>query len=352
MGDDRLRHRRLYSLLQRTDIVWKMAAATALSWEAARLVGSKHPYLAPITVILVIQTTIIGSWHHAYQRVLGTIIGVVLTASVARYVGIHGWSIVLLILMGTGAAKLFRLKEPVIHQIALSTVLVLMFENHSTSYAWDRILDTIIGAVAGLLIQFVVPPDLTNKAAQAVARLAAKLAATFGDASRWLDEPGLSGASPTWRQSMHNLLEELHATDRAIHKAQKSLRFNPAGKRSRLVLSNIKKHLARIRAGIDRLTILVQALEDQNLRGTAAQDDRHVWVNTMRNLGDRVDQWILFQPELRVRSSPFAQFLPVPDENRVSSGSVSDFSFHQIVERESEQIARLFEAVPRLDDSL
>ncbi|GMX67425.1 hypothetical protein Elgi_66980 [Paenibacillus elgii] len=39
-------------------VVWKIPLASALSWVLAEWAGSKHPYLAPLTVILSIQLTV------------------------------------------------------------------------------------------------------------------------------------------------------------------------------------------------------------------------------------------------------------------------------------------------------
>ncbi|WP_342042264.1 hypothetical protein [Bacillus sp. OTU2372] len=37
----------------KTVLIWKIGAASALSWEIAKLAGSTHPYLAPIRLFFV-----------------------------------------------------------------------------------------------------------------------------------------------------------------------------------------------------------------------------------------------------------------------------------------------------------
>ena len=64
----------------KTSLVWKMAIASAVSWEVAKLVGSNHPYLAPLSAILCLQATIDQSIRFSFQRIVGTAIGVILTA--------------------------------------------------------------------------------------------------------------------------------------------------------------------------------------------------------------------------------------------------------------------------------
>lgn len=45
-------------LLKGVMLITKIALASGLSWELAKMLGSKHPYLAPLTVILSIQETV------------------------------------------------------------------------------------------------------------------------------------------------------------------------------------------------------------------------------------------------------------------------------------------------------
>lgn len=54
-------------MINKTFLIWKMAIASAISWEIAKLAGSHHPYLAPISVILCLQTTINRSIQFSYQ---------------------------------------------------------------------------------------------------------------------------------------------------------------------------------------------------------------------------------------------------------------------------------------------
>ncbi|CAM3722059.1 hypothetical protein MEZE111188_05005 [Mesobacillus zeae] len=44
-------------LENKTVLIWKMAIVSAISWKVAKLVGSEHPYLAPLSVFLCLQST-------------------------------------------------------------------------------------------------------------------------------------------------------------------------------------------------------------------------------------------------------------------------------------------------------
>jgi hypothetical protein len=82
-------------------LIWKMAVASAISWEIAKLAGSDHPYLAPLSVILCLQTTVNRSIQFSYHRMVGTVIGIVVTVFAVPHLKVNGWTIGLLILAGS-----------------------------------------------------------------------------------------------------------------------------------------------------------------------------------------------------------------------------------------------------------
>ncbi len=164
-----------------------MAIASAVSWEAAKLVGSKHPYLAPLSVILCLQTTIDKSIRFSFHRIVGTAIGVMLTAYLVSHLHMNGWILGLLMLGGTYIAKWLRLDETVLHQVALTILLVFTFERTSKDYVIDRIIDTIIGVIIAILIHMLLfPPDFTKKAAETFQTLAHQLSDILLELSKWV----------------------------------------------------------------------------------------------------------------------------------------------------------------------
>ncbi|GJM67863.1 hypothetical protein HMSSN036_00790 [Paenibacillus macerans] len=114
----------------------KISAASGVAWELAKLAGSKHPYLAPLSVILCVQTTILQSVRFSLHRLLGTVIGVALTLWAADHMVLNGWTLALLIALVCGFALLIDRKESVLHQVALSVLLVLRCKNNPAFTGW------------------------------------------------------------------------------------------------------------------------------------------------------------------------------------------------------------------------
>lgn len=138
-----------------TILIWKMAIGSVLSWEIAKLLGSDHPYLAPLTVILCIQATMQKSMLLSIKRVIGTIIGILVILIIASKMSINGWNLGLLILIGCYISKWLKLDRIIIHQTALTILFVFVFEHQSKDYALDRMTDTLVGVVVTVLIQII-----------------------------------------------------------------------------------------------------------------------------------------------------------------------------------------------------
>ncbi|SDM74617.1 Aromatic acid exporter family member 1 [Fictibacillus solisalsi] len=136
-------------------LVWKLALGSAVSWEISKYLGSNHPYLAPLSVILTIQSSFDQTISISVKRVIGTLIGISVTVLIAKFFKVEGWSLGLLILIGCFTAKYFNFSKKVIHQVALTILFVFVFEHQTGHYAFDRLRDTIIGVLVAGVIQMV-----------------------------------------------------------------------------------------------------------------------------------------------------------------------------------------------------
>ncbi|MFE4898471.1 FUSC family protein [Peribacillus butanolivorans] len=136
-------------------LIWKMAIGSTLSWELSKLLGSDHPYLAPLSVILCLQSTIDTTVQRSIQRVIGTMIGISLIVLIARHMSINGWNLGLLILLGCYITQWLKFNKTVIHHVALTILFVFVLEHQTKHYAIDRMTDTLVGVIIAVLIQFV-----------------------------------------------------------------------------------------------------------------------------------------------------------------------------------------------------
>ncbi|KXZ23243.1 hypothetical protein AXI59_09090 [Bacillus nakamurai] len=269
----------------KTSLVWKMAIASAISWEVAKLVGSDHPYLAPLSVILCLQTTIDQSIRFSFHRIVGTAIGVILTAYLVSHLQMNGWILGLLMLGGTYIAKWLRLDVTVLHQVALTILLVFTFERNSKDYAMDRIIDTIIGVIIAILIQmFLFPPDFTKKAAESFRTLAHQLSEMLSELSKWVQSEWGQGKGNVMEYKMNNLLQELHTTKEMLQTASKSLKFNPISKKHKTVLSRYQIEMEKMNAGYEYISNIVKTLKEWEKEETLSSSDKMELGNDLKVL--------------------------------------------------------------------
>ncbi|MDR4888019.1 aromatic acid exporter family protein [Fredinandcohnia sp. QZ13] len=136
-------------------LTWKLSIGSIISWELAELLGSHHPYLAPLTVILTIQSTMDKTISLSIKRMIGTIIGIFVTVLIAKHLPVEGWVLGVLILLGCYISMYLKLDKKVLHQVSLTILFVFVFEHQSKSYAMDRLRDSFVGVLVAGILQLV-----------------------------------------------------------------------------------------------------------------------------------------------------------------------------------------------------
>ncbi|MCW2542531.1 MAG: hypothetical protein JWM40_83 [Frankiales bacterium] len=145
-------------------LVLKTTFASAASFELARLtVGSRVPALAAMAAIITVQVSGSRPVRRAIEYSAGVAAGVIAAVLLTRLLGLHWWSIALLVLLSLLGGRLIRLGSQA-NQIAISALLVMSL---GSSYGWGRILDTLIGAAIGVAISLAVPRRPLDRAIRA-----------------------------------------------------------------------------------------------------------------------------------------------------------------------------------------
>jgi uncharacterized membrane protein YgaE (UPF0421/DUF939 family) len=269
--------------------VWKTALAAGLAFEIAQLTGTKHPYFAPLAAILCVQITIDKSIKSGYNRIIGTVIGVLLTAFISGLIGVHGWSIGLIVLIGTLIGRLAGLGESAVYQVGISAMMVLLFEAKSHSYAFDRVFETLIGAFIAIIINMLIfPPDLTRDAKEAYNMLSDNLAKCFYRTGEWIDYHCEVAKGEKLRQDTRALLLHLHDVLTKSEQAENSLKFNPFRQNHRNRLHDVREKLLLTQRTYNHLVSIVRTFHHWS------QSDRFIvelyepWADRMRYIGDMI----------------------------------------------------------------
>ena len=250
------------SLLQ----VVKSAVATVLAWFLAGwLIPAQPPVFAAIAALLVVQPSLNQSFGKAVERSVGVIVGVIVASGLGIVLGGSTWVVAVAVVVALLLAWALRMTPGTGNQVAISALLVLALGTATPNYAFDRIVETVIGAAIGFAINvLIVPPLSVDPARRAVRGLADGLAAS-------LDRLADALQHEQDRTRLDELLTQARATRdtrdaaaAAIAAARDSLTLNPRAPRHRAEL-----------AALDRLVTTFTPIVTQSVGMTRAFTERY-----------------------------------------------------------------------------
>lgn len=250
----------------------KTAFAAALSWFiASSLLNAAYPYFAPVSAIITVQVTVADSVNKASQRIIGIIGGVMLSMLLGHWFQVNTVSIFCIILLGMGIAKAFRMNPQIISQVAISSLLVLAFGQVDSGYAYERVIETVLGSGIALLINaLIIPTDAIPDVEKSIKAFNKMAAATLSGLSALLDDTG--PRRKTGRSEVNALTKAALECRKSLELAEQSLKYNP-------LLTHKREKLSRLAADIQLLhSIMIQirgirrSLADLQLNNTFQSD--------------------------------------------------------------------------------
>jgi uncharacterized membrane protein YccC len=205
----------------------RLTGAAVAAYLVAEGLGFRDPppLIAALTALIVVQVTLSSTLTNGLQRVLSVVAGVTLAVLVASVVGLTWWSLGGLVAASIVVGQLLRL-GPHLVEVPISAMLVLGVGG-AESAAAGRIIETVVGAVVGVLVNVVLPPAVqTRYAGRAVEQLAEEIAGLLDEAAASL-VTGLSVEQATrWLEDARRLNRHVPRVDRALAHAEESRRLN------------------------------------------------------------------------------------------------------------------------------
>jgi uncharacterized membrane protein YccC len=255
----------------------RMTGATVAAFLVAQLVGLRDPppLIAALTALLVVQATLSGTVLNGLQRVLSVVSGVALAVVFVAVVGLSWWSLAALVAAAIVVGQLLRL-GPHLVEVPISAMLVLgVGASGAGSAGADRVVETLIGAAVGVLVNVLFPPAVqTRYAGQAVQKFADEIAGLLHDAATGLIAgPVTVDRSARWLQDARRLNRHVPRVDRALAHAEESRRLNvralgapPLGMGMRVGLDALEYTSVSLRT-------LFRTIDDATRERTGVQDD-------------------------------------------------------------------------------
>ncbi|MFE3827988.1 aromatic acid exporter family protein [Streptomyces sp. NPDC059092] len=252
------------------------AAATIAYVVAVRLSNEPAPLTAPLTALLVVQVTLYSTLTTSIRRVNAVVTGVLVASAFSVLVGLTWWSLGLIILASLVVGRAVRVSE-FVPEVAISAMLVLGVPRVAST-AWDRVLETLIGAVVGLLFNFLLaPPVWVATAGESMDGLARRMRQLLLRIGEGLTEPVPVERAASRLHEARRLDHDISEVDAALRQAEDSVRLNPRVKEGLL-------HRVVLRTGLDTLEICTVVLR--------------VLARTLTDLAKEREREALFTPEV------------------------------------------------------
>ena len=263
----------------------RMTGATVAAYLVAQLVGLQDPppLIAALTALLVVQATLSSTLVNGVQRVLSVVTGVALAVLFVEIVGLTWWSLAALVAAAILAGQLLRL-GPHLVEVPISAMLVLgVGASGADAVGGDRVLETLVGAAVGMLVNVLFPPAVqTRYAVRSVERFAGEIAALLEDAAgTLLTGPVTPEQTTRWLQDARRLNRHVPRLDRALAHAEESRRLNVRALRSPWATTGVRAGLDALEYTSVSLRTLFRAIDDATRERTGVQDDAE-YADTVR----------------------------------------------------------------------
>ena len=230
---------------------------------ATALVGDRPaPLLAPLTALLVAQLTIFETVKSGVERVGSVVAGVLVAVALSNFVGLTWWSLGIVIFAALAIGTVLHLGDHTL-EVPISAMLVLAVTGQAGTAALDRVTETLIGAVTGVAVGFLLrPPVYVQPAGDAIGALAAEMAELLTSMGEELTEGWSGTQARAWADRARELDRPLRAARTALARGEESLRLNPRQRRVREGASSLRAALAALEHAAVQLRAVTLDLAD------------------------------------------------------------------------------------------
>jgi uncharacterized membrane protein YgaE (UPF0421/DUF939 family) len=235
----------------------RLAATAVLAYLLALLIpgsSTSGPVLAPLTALLVVQVSLYHTVRNAVLRVASVIAGVLVAVGLSAAVGFTWWSLGLSIVAALALGHALRLGEHIL-EVPISAMLILSVTGTKAA-ATGRILETLVGAAAGLAAGLILAPLRVQPAEEAVEDLCRQLAGLLDQVCDGLLEGSAKEKSADWLRRARALGGEIERVAIALSQAEDSVRLNPRG----LLLPDTRIILRNALETLEHAAIIVRVL--------------------------------------------------------------------------------------------
>jgi hypothetical protein len=243
--------------------VARLSGAAVVSYLLAlRVVSDPRPVTAALTALLIVQVTLVGTLADTARRIFSVVLGVGVAIAVSTLVGFTWWSLGAVVAGSILLGQAVRL-GPHLMEVPISAMLILAAGGAGVQAA-DRVVETLVGALAGLLTNLVFPPSVrTRDAGAAVERFAESIARLLDRAARALaDREAPTDEVRSWLDEARALTDDIREVDRVLADANESRRLNPRALGTPNTTPDLRSGLAALEHSAVALRAVFRSLAD------------------------------------------------------------------------------------------
>lgn len=245
----------------------KAFLATIAAWLLASwlIQDGPPPVFAAIAALLVVQPSLNQSYLKGIERSAGVIAGVVVASLVGLALPDPAWALPVAVGAAILLAWALRMTAGTSNQAGISALLVIALGTATPSYAFDRVIETVLGAVIGFVVNLaLVPPVAVAPAREAIDRLGEELARSL---ERLADALGTTNTAAELESLMvqARLLRPMRdAAEAALDAADESLTLNPRARRHREAIAAQRALLGTFTSVIRQTVGMTRAFYDHH----------------------------------------------------------------------------------------
>ncbi len=239
----------------------KIAVSASLSWALAQLLlHSPSPIWAPITASLVALLTVRASVRDAIQRVFGVVLGMVVAVWLSGLVGLHAVTVGLIVAIGFVVGKVLRLIPAAAAQIPINGLFILALGSNQST---QRVLDTVIGAVTAVVVNFVIaPPNHVKTARRGLAELADEVVDVLSTMAAGIARPWRREQAAGWLRTARGNAGRSMSAETDLEQAAESLRLHPGRSNWTGPLRSVRQATETLRTVEVQVRVVARTLRD------------------------------------------------------------------------------------------
>lgn len=210
-------------------MVVKATLATVIAWVIAdRVMGSATPFYAPLAALLVVDKTIVRSLGQSVRRIFAVGLGMALAWLVGTTLGLHWWSMGIVILGALVIGRWPRLGDHGIQVPSMALLSLLTAGGTSEDFTALTMLETLVGGVVGIAVNILVfAPLHVEEPRERVLDYSRRVRALLDEVAEGLRGDWGKDDVDGWRATADTLHDEAPSVVDLLDLGRESQRLNP-----------------------------------------------------------------------------------------------------------------------------